>query len=86
MMDLNFMSKTADVIAKARSQSPSAVFKHMAGEVIEAQEALYSEPDELANELADVIICCLSAAGHYGLNIEKAIEYKMEQNVKRIPK
>lgn len=85
MIDLNFMSKTACIIAKARGQTGN-VFKHMAGEVIEAQEALYSEPDELANELADVIICCLSAAGHYGLNIEKAIEYKMEQNVKRIPK
>lgn len=91
---LNELSKKAFEISLLRHQDPDKVFKHMAGEVIEANEASLlhlADPTNanhtrqmLADELADVIICALSAAAKYKLNIEGAIARKMKRNQERI--
>ena len=49
---------------------------------LENQELLRSvlEEDHFREELADVIITALSAAGYLGIDIEKAVREKMEIN------
>lgn len=49
---------------------------------LESQELLESvlEEDHFAEELADVIITALSAAGYLGIDIDKAVREKMEIN------
>ena len=49
---------------------------------LENQELLESvlEEDHFAEELADVIITALSAAGYLGIDIDKAVRQKMEIN------
>jgi NTP pyrophosphatase (non-canonical NTP hydrolase) len=49
---------------------------------LENQELLESvlEEDHFAEELADVIITALSAAGYLGIDIDKAVRAKMEIN------
>lgn len=49
---------------------------------LENQELLESvlEEDHFAEELADVIITALSAAGYLGIDIDKAVREKMEIN------
>lgn len=49
---------------------------------LENQELLESvlEEDHFAEELADVIIMALSAAGYLGIDIDKAVQEKMEIN------
>ena len=62
------------------------ILKHCAGEVIEAQEAFIlwkydaHDPVKYAEELADVIICALIAAGRDEIDIEKAVNEKMQKN------
>lgn len=90
---LNKLAAKAFEISIKRNQKPDDVFKHMAGEVIEAQEArqdMYAhiwEPVQYeiayADELADVIICALSAAGRNEIDIEAAITRKMMRNEQR---
>ena len=52
---------------------------------LENQELLGSvlEEDHFREELADVIITALSAAGYLGIDIDKAVREKMEINKKR---
>lgn len=52
---------------------------------LESQELLESvlEEDHFREELADVIILVLSAAGYLGIDIDKAVRAKMEINKKR---
>lgn len=70
------------------------ILKHCAGEVIEAQQARDNwiacggdyeaqEKDDYAKELADVIICVLIAAKHDSINIETAVNEKMQINAQR---
>ena len=65
------------------------ILKHCAGEVIEAQEAFIlwkydaHDPVKYAEELADVIICALIAAGRDEIDIEKAVNKKMQKNAQR---
>lgn len=93
---LNKMAARAYEISKLRHQDPVLVFKHMAGEVLEAQEArlqylahiwrgedIAAYEQEYADELADVIICALSAAARSELDIEAALERKMMRNEQR---
>lgn len=49
---------------------------------LENQELLESvlEEDHFVEELADVIITALSAAGYLGIDIDKAVQEKMEIN------
>lgn len=49
---------------------------------VENQELLESvlEEDHFREELADVIITALSAAGYLGIDIDKAVRAKMEIN------
>ena len=53
--------------------------------ILENQELLESvlEEDHFREELADVIILVLSAAGYLGIDIDKAVREKMEINKKR---
>lgn len=52
---------------------------------LENQELLESvlEEDHFREELADVIITALSAAGYLGIDIDKAVREKMEINKER---
>ena len=65
------------------------ILKHCAGEVIEAQEAFMKwkyeahEESKYAEELADVIICALIAAGRDKIDIERAVSLKMQINAQR---
>lgn len=72
-----------------RNVKVAEILKHCAGEVIEAQEAYilwkYGAYDtsKYAEELADVILCALIAAGHDEIDIEKAVNDKMHKNAQR---
>ena len=75
------------------------MLEHMASEVMETAGAFHSylshlddKDDEktfesmLANELADVIICCLAFAGRQSIDIEFALKDKMQLNELRANK
>ena len=75
------------------------MLEHMAAEVMETAGAFHSylshlddKNDDktfesmLANELADVIICCLAFAGSHGIDIEFALKDKMHLNELRANK
>ena len=47
------------------------------------ETVLEEEEDHFTEELADVIITALSAAGYLGIDIDKAVRAKMEINKKR---
>lgn len=73
--------------------------KHCAGEVVEATEAymdfapasslndaisvLLKVREEFAMELADIIICALTASAEYHIDIEEAINKSMQKNARR---
>ena len=97
-MDLNEMSLNAHLVAKKREENGANVklcdlFKHLAGEVVEANEAftkwecngrLSQElKSEDAEELADVLLGVLIAAGRDNIDIESAVNSKMQKNIKR---
>ena len=46
----------------------------------ELLESVLEEEDHFTEELADVIITALSAAGYLGIDIDKAVRQKMEIN------
>lgn len=52
----------------------------IAGEVDELRQAVNEKEEHFAEELADVIITALSAAGYLDINIDKAVRQKMEIN------
>lgn len=94
-MKLNELAINAYNTALKREKNGAAIncneiLKHAAGEVIEAAEARYywvtqnsDAKDDYAEELADVIICALIAAGRDKIDIEKAVNEKMRKNAQR---
>lgn len=52
----------------------------IAGEVDELRQAVNEKEEHFTEELADVIITALSAAGYLGIDIDKAVQAKMEIN------
>ena len=98
-MNLNEAAENAYKSALQRQHNGADVkiaeiLKHCAGEVIEAQEARDNwiacggdyeaqEKDDYAKELADVIICALIAAKRDGIDIERAVNEKMQINAQR---
>lgn len=92
-MCVNELSKLCYEIALKRQNNGGAkvadILKHLAGEVVEAQEAFIlwkydaHDPNKYAEELADVIFCALIAAGRDEIDIKKAIADKLEKNKKR---
>jgi len=50
-------------------------------EVAEAAEA--TDKAGLAEELADIVIRCMDLAGGYNIDLQSAVEKKMEKNAKR---
>ena len=40
---------------------------------------------DLADELADVVLCCLSCAAYYSIDIEKAVSEKLADIIKNNP-
>lgn len=54
----------------------------VADEMMEMLEAV-KDPAHYTEELADVIITALSAAGYLGIDIDKAVREKMEINKQR---
>ena len=77
-------------IAVKRGQTGNG-FKHLAGEVIEAQEEFLKMEFRKTNEnikefeleLADILICTCSIACQYGIDLDKAVSQKMAINEDR---
>ena len=98
-MNLNEIAENAHKTALTRELNGGdvkirSILKHTATEVIEAAEAralwilnggdnFSDEHDMYAEELADVIICALIAAYNDNIDIEAAINYKMQKNAQR---
>jgi NTP pyrophosphatase (non-canonical NTP hydrolase) len=97
-MNLNEASLNALFIARVREENGADVklgdiFKHMAGEVVEASDAracwecngrISQElKSAYAEELADVLICVLIAAKRDEIDIESAVNLKMQKNAQR---
>jgi NTP pyrophosphatase (non-canonical NTP hydrolase) len=61
-------------------------FCYLYGEVTEAYEAYTKKKDDLSHELADVAIYLLGISEILGIDLEKAIEEKIEINRKRVYK
>ena len=97
MLNLNDLAEQSLTIAKQRGLNTDTIstLKHCAGEVVEATEAFTvvqtsgdffraQERKELfASELADIIICVLTASAKEGIDIEKAVNEAMQKNAKR---
>ena len=94
MVNLNDMAKQAHMLAKQRGLETDvfSCLKHCAGEVTEAVEAnskvwddirTYGYLKHLEEELADVIICVLTASADMQIDIEKAISESMQKNAGR---
>lgn len=58
-------------------------FNYTYAELAEAYEAYRKSKDDLDEELADVFIFVLSLAKMTGVDLEKAIESKLDKNEKR---
>lgn len=97
-MNLTDMSKIAKSTSKLRDkfytdsqEHTELFFKDLAGEVIEATAAgiRYRDSDktrgkdELAGELADVIITTMVIAARYGIDLEEAVTDKLAYNIER---
>ena len=94
MINLVTASGKAYDLAKKRGlkENTFETLKHCAGEILEANEAYNnwtfcktsdSLKEHFEDELADVIMCCLSICGAEGINIEKALERVFEKNERR---
>lgn len=95
-MNLNKTAEKAFRIAVRRQQNGGNVdllktLNHLAGEVVEAAVARVrwlcdtdkskgETKAEYAEELADIIICALTAAHNAGVDIEYAVNEKMQKN------
>lgn len=93
MIDLNEMARQCLMNAKARIRNGARIdsdaLKCCASEVVEAVEArsrtsLYD--DDFNEELADIIICVLTEAEKYGIDIEDALMMKVRKNTARAQK
>lgn len=97
MLNLNDIAEQSYILAKQRGLSTDMIstLKHCAGEVVEACEAqarLMEAQDwntcekhkvALGLELADIIICALTASARAGINIEEYINKAMQKNAQR---
>lgn len=93
MINLNDVAEQAHTIAGMRGQKTEVFYalKHCSGEVAEAIEANFLYNDYrttdakagLASELADIIICVLTASYEAEINIEEALNEAMLKNAKR---
>lgn len=97
MINLNDLAEQAHALAERRGFKVDVVsaLKHCAGEVVEACEANYKVHGlqrnkatafltrELGMELADIIICVLTASYEAGINIEEALSESMLKNARR---
>lgn len=97
MLNLNDLAEQSLAIAKQRGLNTDTVstLKHCAGEVVEATEAFVHEQMAsngysaeqykvaFASELADIIICVLTASAKEGIDIEKAVNEAMMKNAQR---
>ena len=97
MMNLNDIAEQAHALAKQRGLKTDVLssLKHCAGEVVEATEAFTKLFDEVSPnraeglkqdfslELADIVICALTASYEAGINIEDAISEAMQKNAQR---
>lgn len=97
MMNLNDIAEQARMLAKRRGFNTDVLstLKHCAGEVVEATEA-YTQLEYVANsdrtkakkeamgqELADIIICALTASVELSFDIEEYIGKAMQKNARR---
>ena len=97
MLNLNDIAEQSYILAKQRGLSIDVIstLKHCAGEVVEACEAqtrLMQSSDwntsekhrvALGLELADIIICALTASARAGISIEDYINEAMKKNAQR---
>jgi NTP pyrophosphatase (non-canonical NTP hydrolase) len=97
-MNLNEIAENAHRTAITRERNGGAVkirdiLKHTAGEVVEAAQAREAwasveyidgiDKENYAEELADVLICVLIAAYEDNIDIESAVNLKMQKNAQR---
>ena len=93
MMNLNDIAEQAHTLTERRGYKTDVFncLKHCAGEVTEAVEAntIYNKTGEkadqnhLAEELADIIICALTASAEEEIDIERAVNEAMLKNARR---
>lgn len=93
MLNLNDIAEQARTLAQRRGYKTDvfSCLKHCAGEVTEAVEAntVYNKTGEkadqnhLAEELADIIICALTASAEEEIDIERAVNEAMLKNARR---
>lgn len=93
MMNINDLAEQAHTLTERRGYKTDVLscLKHCAGEVTEAVEAntVYNRTGEkadqnhLAEELADIIICALTASAEEEIDIERAINEAMLKNARR---
>ena len=93
MINLNDFAEQARMIADMRGFKTDvfSTLKHCSGEVSEAIEANFwyndcrttNSKQELASELADIIICVLTASAEAGIDIEQALSESMQKNTRR---
>lgn len=93
MLNINDLAEQAHTLAERRGYKTDvfSCLKHCAGEVTEAVEAntIYNRTGEkadqnhLAEELADIIICALTASAEEEIDIERAVNEAMLKNARR---
>ena len=93
MINLNDLAKQSLLLAKQRKLKTDVIstLKHCGGEVVEATEAftkfnmLGEKKDykDFSSELADIIICALTASAVEDVNIEEALNEAMRKNARR---
>ena len=93
MLNINDLAEQAHTLTERRGLKTDvfSCLKHCAGEVTEAVEAntVYNRTGEkadqnhLAEELADIIICALTASAEEEIDIERAVNEAMLKNARR---
>ena len=93
MLNINDLAKQAHTLTERRGYKTDvfSCLKHCSGEVTEAVEAntIYNKTGEkadqnhLAEELADIIICALTASAEEEIDIERAVNEAMLKNARR---
>lgn len=93
MLNLNDLAKQSLLIAERRGLSTDVLstLKHCGGEVVEATEAFtrfnmlgeHKDYHDFSSELADIIICVLSASAKEDVDIEDALNRAMTKNARR---
>lgn len=93
MLNINDIAEQSRTLAQRRGYKTDvfSCLKHCSGEVTEAVEAntVYNRTGEkadqnrLAEELADIIICALTASAEEEIDIERAVNEAMLKNARR---